>query len=178
MAQGSNWDAPQDANMYFVQDILDHKVDPKTKLDLYKVRWAGFGADHDEWLPASDMGGSLVRRYLQTVSRLPGPTKHTAVSYRTAAQDPYTSTSVSHTVDRPKSHKRKVPAAVHPQSATGLTQVTDRPKSHKRKIPVSRSPPPTRTASSLGNSHTTDRSPTELTSSSIRVHDYRGHARL
>ena len=174
---GAVSDAPQDANMYFVQDILDHKVDPKTKLDSYKVRWAGFGPEH-EWLPASDIGGSLVRRYLQTVTRLPGPTKHTATSYRTAAQDSLPSTNVTHMVDRPKSHKRKAPVATHPQPAINLTQVTDRPKSHKRKIPASRSPPPTRTTTSRGNSHTTERSPTESTSSSIRVHDYRGRARL
>ena len=96
--------------MYFVHDILDHKKDPKTKHDLHKVRWAGFGPYNDDWLPAADIGELLVRRYLQSVNRLPPPTKHTAATYRVSAQGTF-----QHTTDTEKasgeiqrvSHKRK-----------------------------------------------------------------------
>ena len=107
---GAISDSPQDANMFFVQDILDHKKDSQTILDLYKVRWTGFGSDHDEWLPAADIGVSLVRRYLQSVNRLPPPTKHTAATYRASPQG-----TLRHTSDIEKTrgatqrvfHKRK-----------------------------------------------------------------------
>ena len=151
---GAISEAPQDANMYFVQDILDHKKDPKSKLDLYKVRWAGFGPEHDEWLPSVDIGGSLIRRYLQSVNRLPGPTKHTATSYRAAAQGTSQHNSnIEQTGEATQraSHKRK---QTDTQSISSQESKLQRYPPHSRPLSP-RKPPPT----------------------SIRVTDFRSRAR-
>ena len=151
---GAISDSPQDANMYFVQDILDHKKDPKTRLDLYKVRWAGFGPDHDEWLPAADIGGSLVRRYLQSVNRLPPLTKHTASTYRASAQGTH-----RHTSDIEKN--------------SGASQRV----SHKRKQTDTHSTSSQETKLQRYPTNTRPPSPQKLLPTTIRVADFRGRAR-
>ena len=155
---GAISDSPQDANMYFVQDILDVKKDPKTRLDLYKVRWAGFGSDHDEWLPAADIGGSLVRRYLQSVNRLPPPTKHTASTYRASAQGT-TQGTPRHTSDIEKD--------------SGATQRV----SHKRKQTDTHSTSSQDTKLQRYPTDTRPLSPRKLLPTTIRVADFRGRAR-
>ena len=48
----SDSDSPDDEELYEVERIVDHKVSYRARKEehLYKVRWAGYGPDDDEWI--------------------------------------------------------------------------------------------------------------------------------
>jgi hypothetical protein len=58
-------------NDYYVERILDHKLDKKNDSWLYRIRWTGLDHSYDKWVAAKFIESSIINKYTATLSRLP-----------------------------------------------------------------------------------------------------------
>jgi hypothetical protein len=62
----SDYDSLDDEESYEVERIVDHEVSYRAGKEeyLYKVRWAGYGRDDDEWISLESFNGlKMVEEY-------------------------------------------------------------------------------------------------------------------
>jgi len=55
---GSSVEGTCDEEEFVVEDILDQRVNPRTRTTEYRVRWKGFEEEHNSWEPESNMKGA------------------------------------------------------------------------------------------------------------------------